>query len=127
MVKWSVEYQCMIQQMDAIVNTVVQNFFLSSVIAAGRIIVIDWEIDAPGNGKGVVYGMNAIDKGYIGKCLCLTSTPEVHNDEKRMNIYSMNKEDIFSFAEECQCFLPQTQNTWTPCYTVYSKMVKWSV
>ena len=83
--------------MDELVNTVVQKIFLWSVIAAGLIIVIDWEIDAPGNGKGVVYGMNAIDKGYIGKCLCLTSTPEVHNDKKRMNTDSMNEEGGFFF------------------------------
>ena len=77
-------------------------FFLLSVIAAGRRIIIDRAIDAPGHGKGVVDGMNAIDKGYLGKCLCLTSTPEVHNDERRMNIHSMNEEGEFSFAEECQ-------------------------
>ena len=73
--------------------------------------MIDRAIDALENVKGVVDGLNAIDKEYLSKCLCLTSTPEVYNDEKRMNIYSMNEEDIFSFAEECQCFLPQTQNT----------------
>ena len=73
-------------------------FFLLYVIVAGRRIVIDQAIDALENFKGVVDGLNAIDKGYLSKCLCLTSTPEVHNDEKRMNIYSMNEEGIFSFA-----------------------------
>eukprot|EP00978_Attheya_sp_CCMP212_P005343 scaffold11944_cov31-Attheya_sp.AAC.2 len=77
-------------------------FFLLSVIAAGRRIVIDRAIDAPGHGKGVVDGLNAIDKGYLGKCSWLTSTPEVHNDERRMNIHSMNEEGELSFAEECQ-------------------------
>eukprot|EP00978_Attheya_sp_CCMP212_P041629 scaffold240978_cov74-Attheya_sp.AAC.1 len=42
-------------------------FFLLSVIAAGRRIVIDRAIDAPGHGKGVVDGLNAIDKGYLAK------------------------------------------------------------
>jgi len=77
-------------------------FFLLSVISAGRRIIIDRAIDAPGHGKGVVDGLNAIDKGYLGKCLCLTSTPELHNDPRRMNIHSMNEEGEYSFAEECQ-------------------------
>eukprot|EP00978_Attheya_sp_CCMP212_P013312 scaffold33437_cov68-Attheya_sp.AAC.7 len=76
-------------------------FFLLSVIAAGGRIVIDRAMP-PGHGKGVVDGLNAIDKGYLGKCLCLTSTPEVYNDERRKNIHSMNEEGEFSFAEECQ-------------------------
>ena len=54
--------------------------------------MIDQEIDAPGHGKVVVDGLNAIDKAYLGKFLCLTSTPEVHTDKKRINIHSMNKE-----------------------------------
>ena len=54
--------------------------------------MIDQAIDALENFKGVVDGMNAIDKEYLSKFLCLTSIPEVHNDEKRMNIYSMNEE-----------------------------------
>ena len=41
-------------------------------------------IDGPVHGKGVVDGLNAIDKGYLGKCSCLTSNPEVHNDEKTL-------------------------------------------
>ena len=54
--------------------------------------MIDQEIDAPGHGKVVVDGLNSIDKAYLGKFLCLTSTSEVHNDKKRINIHSMNKE-----------------------------------
>ena len=66
--------------MDAIVNAVVKIIFLLSVIVAGRIIVIDWEIDAPGHSKSVVDDRNEIDKGYFGKCLCFMSTLEVHNE-----------------------------------------------
>eukprot|EP00978_Attheya_sp_CCMP212_P034637 scaffold146167_cov65-Attheya_sp.AAC.2 len=39
-----------------------KDFFLLSVVAPGRRIVIDRAIDAPGHGKqGVVDGLNAID------------------------------------------------------------------
>ena len=40
--------------------------------------MIDQEIDATGHGKGVVDGLNAIDKGYPGKCLCFTINPGLH-------------------------------------------------
>ena len=83
-----------------------QPFFKSililSVVAAYRIIVIDQAINSPGQGKGVFDGLNAIDKWYLGKYLCLMSNPEVHNYKKRMNIHSMNKEGEFSFFEEFQ-------------------------
>ena len=42
--------------------------------------MIDQSIDAPGHSKGVVDGMNAIDKGCLGTFLCFTSTLEVHNE-----------------------------------------------
>ena len=80
-----------------------KTILILSVIAEKRRIVIDLAIDAPVHGKGVVDDLNAFDKGYLGKFLCLTSTPEVHNDEKRMNIHSMKEEGEFSFSEEYQC------------------------
>ena len=58
--------------------------FLLYGIAAGRRIMVHRVIDGPVHGKGVVDGLNAIDKGYLGKCSCLTSNPEVHNDEKTL-------------------------------------------
>ena len=73
--------------------------------------MIDRAIDALENVKGVVDVLNAIDKRYFSKCLCLTSIPDVHNDEKRMNIYSMNEEGIFSFAEEFQHLCVHQDNT----------------
>ena len=57
-----------------------KSIFLLSVIVEGWRIVIDRSIDAPGHSKGVVDGMNAIDKGYFGKCLCFMSALEVHNE-----------------------------------------------
>ena len=44
--------------------------------------MIDQAIDTPGYGNGVSDGLNAVDKGYLGKCLCLKSTQELHNDKK---------------------------------------------
>ena len=73
--------------------------------------MIDQAIDAPENVKSVVDGLNATDKGYFSKRLCLTSTPEVHNDEKRMKIYSMIEEGEFSFAEEFQHLCVHQDNT----------------
>ena len=61
-------------------------FYILSVIVAGRRILIDQAIDSPGYGKGVVDGLNATGKGYIGKCLCLTGITEVYNNKK--NEYS---------------------------------------
>ena len=96
-------------------------FFLLSVIVIGCRIVIDRAIDAPENVKSVVDGLNEIDKGYLSKCLCLTSNPSVHNDKKRMNIYSMNEEDEFIFAEEFQRLCVHRDNTGITGYTKHKK------
>ena len=121
MVKWLMEEQFLIHHMDAIVNTVVKIIFLLSVIVAGRIIVIDWEIDAPGHSKSVVDDRNEIDKVYFGKCLCLTSTTELHTDYKKINIHYMNEEGEFSFAEEWQCFRVHQYSIGMTGYTKHKK------
>ena len=43
--------------------------YLLSVLSQSHSIIIDWGISAPGHGKEVVHGLNAIDKQYMYKLM----------------------------------------------------------
>jgi hypothetical protein len=50
-------------------------YFLS-VLAVEHGIIIDWAIGAPGHGKDIVDGINAIDKEFLRSKMCMIGTPE---------------------------------------------------
>ena len=84
-------------------------FYLLSVLACTYGITIDRAIGAPGHGKDVVDGLNATDKVYLRKMMCMTGTPEADDGEKRMAAHAMIGEHTMSLATECQrlCSLPE--------------------
>ena len=47
----------------------VSALYLMSVMSQTYSIIIDWGISAPGHGKEVVDGLNAVDKRYIYRVL----------------------------------------------------------
>ena len=49
--------------------------YLMSVIPQCYSIIIDWGISAPGNGKEVVDGLNAVDKRYIYQLMSKVQLP----------------------------------------------------
>ena len=63
--------------------------YLLSYLASAYGITIDRQIDAPGHGKGVVDGINAIDKNYLSKMMNLIMTPEVITSKDRMSSATM--------------------------------------
>jgi len=66
--------------------------YLVSVLAAHFGIVIDRAIGAPEHGKDLVDGLNATDKVYLRKMMCMVGTPEANDGKKRMAAYA--KRDI---------------------------------
>jgi hypothetical protein len=66
---------------------------------------IDRAIGAPGHGKDIVDGINATDKTYLGRMMCLTGTPEANDSEKRMSAESMTETASKSLAVEAQRLL----------------------
>ena len=84
-------------------------FFLLSVLAGEFGIAIDRAIGAPGHGKDVVDALNATDKVYLRKMMCMIGTPEANDSEARMRAHSMLGDEKMSLAEESArlCRLPE--------------------
>ena len=76
-------------------------FWLLSFLSHKYQRVIDRLIGAPGHGKGMVDGINGVDKSFLGGCMCLIGTPEANDSEKRMNAASMTENASSSLAQEC--------------------------
>jgi hypothetical protein len=78
-------------------------YFLLSQVAIARGITIDRAIGAPGHGKDLVDALNAIDKHFLGRKMCLIGTPEANESECRMEAASMIERGNASksLAEEC--------------------------
>ena len=74
--------------------------YLLSVLATTWGITIDRAIGAPGHGKDLVDGLNAVDKVYLRKKMCLVGTPEAKDAACRMAAHSMVGDAKASLAEE---------------------------
>jgi hypothetical protein len=74
-------------------------YFLS-VLAVEHGIIIDRAIGAPGHGKDIVDGINAIDKEFLRSKMCMIGTPEASIGNKRMAAHSMVEGASKSLAQE---------------------------
>ena len=63
-------------------------------------IKTDRMIGAPGCGKNLLDGINAIDKRYVKGKMCMIGTPRVDDCSKRIKSHSMIGNTRYSFAEE---------------------------
>ena len=63
--------------------------YLLSMLACTFDVTIDRAIGAPGHGKDVVDGLNATDKCYLRKMMCMIGTPEANDSQARMAAHSM--------------------------------------
>ena len=81
-------------------------YYLMSYLSTPYQIVLDRAVYAPGHGKDVVDGFNAVQKRYLATCLIIRSTPEKYNiDSKRMRVEAMTEKGDVNFAEECKRLL----------------------
>ena len=75
--------------------------YLMNVLCLKFNMVIDRAIGAPGHGKSIIDGLNAVDKHYLKKVMCMSGCNRSDDVQTRMRMYSITKESTLSFAEEC--------------------------
>ena len=80
-------------------------FFLLSALSQTFDVTIDRAIGAPGHGKDVVDGLNAVDKKYLANMTAKTVTPEQDTSNKKMQAHACTEEQNTSLAAECQRLL----------------------
>ena len=94
--------------------------YLLNVIALKYHIVIDRAIGAPGHGKSIIDGLNAVDKHHLKKVMCMSGSNRTDDLESRMKMYSIAKKASFSFAKECARICGQEERKFgvlsTPAY-----------
>ena len=52
-------------------------------------VVIDRSVSAPGHGKSIIDGLNAVDKHYLRKVMCMSGSMYSDNSHRRMHAHSM--------------------------------------
>ena len=72
--------------------------YLSSTTSMKYGIVVDCAVGAPGHGKDVVDGLNAVDKRYLKQCMFRLLNPEQKRCENKMEYHSATKSCSVSFA-----------------------------
>ena len=70
-----------------------------SVMSQCYSIIIDWCISAPGNGKEVVDGINAVDKRYIYQLMSTVKLPGSNRFDSQMQIHTGNQKYDVSLAK----------------------------
>ena len=75
--------------------------YLLSVLASKFNIIIDRVVGAPYHGKIKIDGLNAVDKIFLRKKMCMIGTPECSHESTRMNAHAMVGKCELSFAAEC--------------------------
>ena len=68
-------------------------------------LVIDRAVGAPGHGKDVVDGLNAVDKRYLRKAMLRAGHPEADSTSNSINWHSATVGGNVSFAEGCMTTL----------------------
>ena len=73
-----------------------------SVISQCYSIIINWGISAPGNGKEVVDGLNAVDKLYIHKLMSTSQLPGSIIFDLQIQMHNGTEKEDVSLAKEFQ-------------------------
>jgi hypothetical protein len=77
------------------------SIYLNSLLSSEHGITIDHAVNAPGHGKDIVDGLNATDKNFLKKKMCLIGTPGAQETKQRMEAAAMVNGASKSLAEEC--------------------------
>jgi hypothetical protein len=84
--------------------------YLLSMLALQFNVVIDRAVGAPGHGKDVVDGLNAVDKRFLRNAMFRILNPEETSTNNSMQSHSATSHATFSFAEECRNLLQNHAN-----------------
>ena len=75
--------------------------FLLSALCQKYKIVIDRAIAAPGHGKSIIDGLNAVDKTHLRRRMMMSNPLADKTSEKCVNVYNYTNNTANSFANEC--------------------------
>lgn len=64
-------------------------------------ITIDRAVAAPGHGKSIIDGLNAVDKTFLKRTMMISNQFSNNVNERHMNAFNFTNADENSFAEEC--------------------------
>ena len=70
--------------------------YLLNVFSMSHQIIVDRAICAPGHGKSIIDGLNAVDKHYLKRVMLMSGSNSNDDNESRMKLDS-----TLSFAKEC--------------------------
>ena len=97
--------------------------YLMSVMSQCYSIIIDRGISAPGHGKEVVDGLNAVDKRYIYQLMSTVQIPGSNRFDSQMKIHTGNQKYDVSLAEEFQHHLKNSTKTIVSLISVNTKTI----
>ena len=75
--------------------------FYLTVLAHKFRITIDRAIAAPGHGKSIIDGLNAVDKTHLKQKMMISNAMSINCNERQMNAFNFTNTEENSFAEEC--------------------------
>ena len=81
--------------------------YFMSLLAVRYNIVVDRAVGAPGHGKDVVDGLNAIDKEFLKRAMMRNKNPEDNHSCKDMFAHGFTLKGRVSFAEKCHKLLQE--------------------
>ena len=76
--------------------------YLMSVMLQCYSVIIDWGISAPGHGKEVVDGINAVDKRYIYQWMSNVQLPGSNRFDSHIQMHTSNQNNDACLAKEFQ-------------------------
>ena len=82
---------------------------LMSVMSQCCSIIIDWGISAPGHGKEVAYGLNAVGKRYKYQSVSTVQIPGPIIFDSHIQMHTGTKKENVSLAKEFQKHLKKKQ------------------
>ena len=75
---WDQTYGCAKQYRCSI------SYYMMHFLSKSYQIVLDRDVDTPGDVKYVLNGFNYVHKQYLATCLIISSTPEVDNIDSKL-------------------------------------------
>ena len=75
--------------------------YLLNVICLKYHVIFDRAVGAPGHGKSIIDGLNAVDKHHLKKVMCMSGSTRPDDVNTRMQMHTIVEESSLSFAEEC--------------------------
>ena len=100
--------------------------YLMNVLCLKYHVTIDRAVCAPGHGKSIIDGFNAVDKHYLRKVMCMSGTNRHDSAQTRMDMYAMTEGASRSFAEECARLCSQNRRKYGSLSSIASKKLKLS-